>query len=200
VVATDLFSGMLQTIAEAAAALDLTVETLLADLQAFPFARDGFDLVFANHVLYHLPDIDQGVRELARVTRPAGTLVATTNADDTPVAVIDLHRAALDRLGAPADPEPPSAFSLRNGEAVLRKSFADVRLHVFRDEQVYPAPRPWLRCTAQPGDSTPPATSPGSTRPTWPRPPSRWRHPGASCAARSLTSPIVMGSFICTGA
>lgn len=138
VVACDLFGGMLQTIAEAAAEQGMTVETRIADIQALPFDADSFDLVLANHVLYHLPDIGQGVRELARVTRPRGTLVATTNADDIPVAVIDLHLAALERTGFGTEPEWPSAFSLRNGAGILRKSYDDVRLYTFRDQQVFP--------------------------------------------------------------
>ena len=138
VVATDLFSGMLETIARAGAEQGLTVETRVADIQALPFDADSFDLVLANHVLYHLPDIDRGVRELARVTRPTGTLVATTNADDIPVAVVDLHVAALRRIGIAAEPDEPSTFSLRNGERVLREAYDDVRLHTFRDQQVFP--------------------------------------------------------------
>jgi ubiquinone/menaquinone biosynthesis C-methylase UbiE len=138
VIASDLFSGMLETIVQAAAGHGLTVQAQRADIQALPFDADTFDLVLANHVLYHLPDIDQGVRELARVTRSSGTLVATTNADDIPVAVIDLHRAAQARIGIAAEPEESSTFSLRNGEAVLRKSYDDVQLHTFRDQQVFP--------------------------------------------------------------
>lgn len=138
IVAADLFSGMLETITRAGAEQGLTVETRIADIQSLPFEADSFDLVLANHVLYHLPDIDRGVRELARVTRPSGTVVATTNADDIPVAVVELHLAALDRIGFGTEPEGPSAFSLRNGAQVLRRAFEDVRLHTFRDQQAFP--------------------------------------------------------------
>jgi SAM-dependent methyltransferase len=96
--------------------------------------------VLANHVLYHLPDIDRGVRELARVTAPGGLAVATTNADDIPVPVIDLHHAVLDRLGVRHDPRQRSSFSLGNGEERMRVGFREVELRVYEDRAVFGTP------------------------------------------------------------
>ena len=42
---------------------------LHASAQALPFADDQFDLVVAAEVLEHLPDPDQGLAEMARVSR-----------------------------------------------------------------------------------------------------------------------------------
>jgi len=55
------------------------VEGYPADLQALPFADDTFDVVVANHMLYHLPDPAAGVGELARVANPAGRVIVATN-------------------------------------------------------------------------------------------------------------------------
>src|SRR5262249_30888878 len=42
--------------------------------------EDGeFDCVTANWMLYHVPDLDRGLAEIARLLRPGGRLVATTN-------------------------------------------------------------------------------------------------------------------------
>ncbi len=38
-----------------------------------PYEDASFDLVFNNSALEHIPDIDATLREIARVTRPAGT-------------------------------------------------------------------------------------------------------------------------------
>ena len=54
------------------------VDAQVADVQALPFEDGSFDCVAANWVLYHVPDLDLGVRELARVLRPGGRLVAAT--------------------------------------------------------------------------------------------------------------------------
>jgi SAM-dependent methyltransferase len=199
VVACDLFPGMLRTTAEAAAGQGLTVATQVADIQALPFAADRFDLVFANHVLYHLSDIDQGVRELARVTRPAGTLVATTNADDIAVAVIDLHLAALERIGIATEPEGPSTFSLRTGAEVLRKSFEDIRPHTYRDQQVFPDAAALVSAYRTTGRFRAAAQQPGIGETGLVEAAAEVAAEWADRQGGRLTSPIVMGAFVCTG-
>jgi len=54
------------------------IDVHLADVQSLPFADGEFDCVAANWVLYHVPDLDLGVSELARVIRRGGRLVAAT--------------------------------------------------------------------------------------------------------------------------
>jgi SAM-dependent methyltransferase len=55
------------------------VEAREGDVCALPFGDGAFDCVTANWVLYHAPDIDLALSELARVLRPGGRLVAATN-------------------------------------------------------------------------------------------------------------------------
>jgi SAM-dependent methyltransferase len=55
------------------------VEAIVGDVQDLPF-RDGiFDCAVAAWMLYHVPDLDLALRELRRVLRPDGRLVAVTN-------------------------------------------------------------------------------------------------------------------------
>jgi SAM-dependent methyltransferase len=55
------------------------VEAVNASVEHLPFADGEFDAVSANWMLYHLPDLDRGLSELARVLRPGGRLVAVLN-------------------------------------------------------------------------------------------------------------------------
>ncbi len=48
------------------------------DAQAIPFADASFDMVIANHMLYHVPDRPQALAEIRRVLRPGGRLYAAT--------------------------------------------------------------------------------------------------------------------------
>jgi ubiquinone/menaquinone biosynthesis C-methylase UbiE len=55
------------------------VDAHVGDVCALPFGDASFDCVTANWMLYHAPDIDLALSELARVLRHGGTLVAATN-------------------------------------------------------------------------------------------------------------------------
>jgi ubiquinone/menaquinone biosynthesis C-methylase UbiE len=51
----------------------------VGDVQALPFGDAEFDVVVANFMLYHVPDVHRALAELARVLRSGGSLVAATN-------------------------------------------------------------------------------------------------------------------------
>ncbi len=51
----------------------------LADAQALPFVNAAFDVVIANHMLYHVPDRARAFQEIRRVLRPTGRFFAATN-------------------------------------------------------------------------------------------------------------------------
>jgi len=44
-----------------------------ADICNLPFENNTFDWIFCNHVLEHIPDDAQAIRELYRVMKPGGT-------------------------------------------------------------------------------------------------------------------------------
>jgi SAM-dependent methyltransferase len=72
--ASDISQGMLDRLADTAAGLELTVETVRTDAEQLPFEDESFDLVFGHAVLHHLPDLDRAAAELLRVLRPGGRL------------------------------------------------------------------------------------------------------------------------------
>jgi ubiquinone/menaquinone biosynthesis C-methylase UbiE len=55
------------------------VEARVGDVQALTFADGEFDVAIAAWMLYHVPDLERGIAELARVLRPGGRLVVATN-------------------------------------------------------------------------------------------------------------------------
>jgi len=63
-----------------------------------PFSADEFDLVFSHGVLHHIPDIQSGQREIHRVLKADGRLVAmlyARNSLNYQVSIRILRRAAL---------------------------------------------------------------------------------------------------------
>jgi SAM-dependent methyltransferase len=96
------------------------VEAACADIETLPFGDGRFDCVLANRVLYHVPDLDRGLGEIARVLRPGGRLIAVTYSDD--------HlRELSDLVGW----SPRTTFSAENGAAALRNHFASVERRDF---------------------------------------------------------------------
>src|SRR6266508_3094173 len=72
----DEFDGLLQ--AARAPGLDARI----ADIIGLPFPDGEFDVVMCNHVLYHLPDRDRVIAELARVLKPGGRFTGIYNFRD----------------------------------------------------------------------------------------------------------------------
>jgi ubiquinone/menaquinone biosynthesis C-methylase UbiE len=138
VVCADLSHGMLLTAREEAGVRGARIKLCQASIEALPFPDRAFDLAVAAHVLYHLPDTAGGARELARVLRPGGCLLATTNSERAPrVLVLELHYRALEDLGIPfrREAEP---FSIENGRRPLEAAFGRVEAHYFRETQTAP--------------------------------------------------------------
>jgi SAM-dependent methyltransferase len=76
VVAVDLSPRMVEL------ARERRVDARVGDVQSMSFPDGTFDVAVANWMLYHVPDLDRGLSELARVLCPAGRLVAATNGLD----------------------------------------------------------------------------------------------------------------------
>ncbi len=91
------------------------VNAEVGDVQRLRFPDATFDSAIAAWMLYHVPDLDQGLAELARVVEPGGHLVAVTNADG--------HlRELRDVMGV----EFKSGFVRETGEAALLRHFRAV--------------------------------------------------------------------------
>jgi SAM-dependent methyltransferase len=93
------------------------VDASVADVQALPFSDGAFDVVVAAWMLYHVPDLELAVAEIARVLVPGGRLVASTNSV--------FHLQELRELVGSG----PSSitFSRESGTELLARHFETVR-------------------------------------------------------------------------
>ena len=117
---TDLSPGMIEEARGRLGGLKSRVVYEVADAQALPFTDGSFDAVIANHVLFHVPDRDRALGEVARVLRPGGTVFATTNGADH---LRELRRFVREQWSA--------EFSVENGPAQLERYFRDVEVERF---------------------------------------------------------------------
>ncbi|WP_053914573.1 class I SAM-dependent methyltransferase [Streptomyces sp. SCSIO 75703] len=104
----------------------------VADAMRLPLATGSVDAALALHMLYHVPDIPQAVRELARVVARDGLVVASTNSGRDKAELDDLwQRAARDILGmdrGPARLTLSARFSLEKAPAFLGAEFGRVEV------------------------------------------------------------------------
>ena len=122
-----------------------------ADAMQLPFANDSVDVVMANHMMYHLPDIDAAIEEFRRVLRPDGALlVATNSAQSMPELQVLMRRAILlltRSVGTQVRPPAPASdlFALENGARKLSHHFYAVVRYDLPSKLVFPDVEPLMR-------------------------------------------------------
>jgi SAM-dependent methyltransferase len=127
-VLTDLSDGMLDAAAEVVhqiASMEL-VATEACDAQDLPFPDDSFDVVVANHMLYHVPEPARAVAEFARVLRRDGTLLAATNGPNHLDVITEITRQ---ELGWSSGDFVERRFGRSSGGAILEGAFGEVTWH-----------------------------------------------------------------------
>ena len=144
VIGLDLAEGSLGEARARVAVEGLPVDCIIGDVEALPFDDRSFDLVLANYMLYHVPDLDQAIAELRRVLRPGGTLLAATNGQDHMSELWQLAELAFIHLGVSPQKATEAiergraagalSFRLETGAQCLRRSFTDVHLERYQDE------------------------------------------------------------------
>jgi SAM-dependent methyltransferase len=125
---TDISSGMVEEASARVCGMGRwrDVRAEVADVCALPFAEKSFDVVLAMHMLYHAPDLDKALSEIARVLRDDGTAVASTNGIANLASLFELGHSVL---GGPMADPAAAVFGLESGEAAMRRHFRNVEVY-----------------------------------------------------------------------
>jgi ubiquinone/menaquinone biosynthesis C-methylase UbiE len=139
------------TIVETARARLPRADLRQGNLEALPFADAEFDLVLSSQVIEHVLDAPAAMRELARVLRPGGHLVVSTDNERNRVSrALNAPRTALVRTlrlqGVRGQIESPATPYTRDSFRRLLEDAGLVveRLETFRFHLMWPLDRPLL--------------------------------------------------------
>lgn len=97
----------------------------VVDIQNIPYEDEYFDMVIANYMLYHVPDIDKALSEVRRVLKKDGVFYAATSGEN------GIMETIVGWLGMPNAYK--NTFSLENGGEKLSKYFSKVEIERYID-------------------------------------------------------------------
>lgn len=95
------------------------------DAQEIPLEDGSVDIVIANMMLYHLPDLSRALQEIRRVLRDDGVFYCATGGENGIDSYIRhaLHLPRAEKL----------KFTLQNGEEILHTVFSQVEKRLYED-------------------------------------------------------------------
>lgn len=102
------------------------------DIQELPFAKESFDVVIANHVLFYCQDITKAIKELSRVLKKDGFLLAGTYGKRHMMEVSELVKDFDERISLAAQ-HLYDRFGKENGHTLLEPFFSQVSWKEYED-------------------------------------------------------------------
>lgn len=127
---SDLSNGMLDAAWRNLVVTGRNFKIEQIDAQSIPYKDETFDIVIANHMIYHVPDRSKALAEINRVLKKSGHLIATTVGESHMKELTDwLQRVDNDNDFSPFI----LPFTLENGKEQLEKVFSEVTLSRYED-------------------------------------------------------------------
>lgn len=121
------------------------VDAVVGDAEALPFADDEFDAVTARHMLYHLPDPNQALRELRRIIHPGGRVAVSVNHPATCARIRQLIIDCAAEYGLAAAAGMVNDVNSQTLPTMMTTVFGDVRIHQCDNALTFDAPEPLIR-------------------------------------------------------
>ena len=124
---SDASQGMVQEVEQSLHHTDLKFTFEVVEAQSIPYEKHSFDVVIANHMLYHVPDLARALSEIRRVLQPEGRLYTTTVGLNHMAELTEVPR----KLGigtSDSSDHTVAQFNLDNGAEKLAQWFAEVEV------------------------------------------------------------------------
>ena len=104
----------------------------IINAEQIPYFNGLFDIVIANYMLYHIPDLEKALSEISRVLKTSGKFYAATFGLDYMKELTELVSNYDNNTSFSLRPLA-RVFGLENGGKMLRKYFEDVKMMKYND-------------------------------------------------------------------
>lgn len=126
---SDISEGMVEEVRNK---LGSDFNCIVADAEKIPFKDAYFDSIIANHVLFYLNDLNQGLKEIRRVLKPNGVLYCSTYGSRHMKEITDIVQNFDSRINL-SNHSLYDVFGLENGECILKQYFTSVQRMDYQD-------------------------------------------------------------------
>ncbi|MCM1130741.1 MAG: class I SAM-dependent methyltransferase [Roseburia sp.] len=126
-VLTDISEGMIETARNKIGNIH-NVAYQVVDIQDIPFESNSFDIVIANMMLYHVPDLKKGLSEVKRVLKDGGSFYCATYGEH---GIVHYIANLLKPYGV--EERVNKNFTLQNGKQILEQYFMSIEMQEYID-------------------------------------------------------------------
>ena len=126
---SDISEGMVEEVRNK---LGSDFNCIVADAEKIPFKDAYFDSIIANHVLFYLNDLNQGLKEIRRVLKSNGVLYCSTYGSKHMKEITDIVQSFDSRINL-SNHSLYDVFGLENGESILKEYFTSVQRMDYQD-------------------------------------------------------------------
>ncbi|ACA56753.1 methyltransferase domain-containing protein [Clostridium botulinum] len=130
---TDFSEGMLKDAKKNLGEKRSRFNFKIVNAESIPFGEESFDVVIANHMLYHVPNINKALKEINRVLKSEGILFASTVGKNHMkeireiISTFDIYNLTSKSW------EMTDSFQLENGLKIVSEYFNMVELKRYKD-------------------------------------------------------------------
>ena len=141
---TDFSNGMLKDAKKNLDTKSQRFKFQIVDAQNIPFENCSFDVVIANHMLYHVPDREKAFSEIQRVLKPNGYFYASTVGKNHMKEMREIVSRFNSESITTKSWDSTESFQLENGLGQVSKWFKEVKLNRYNDSLVVTHPTPLI--------------------------------------------------------
>jgi ubiquinone/menaquinone biosynthesis C-methylase UbiE/DNA-binding transcriptional MerR regulator len=130
---TDFSDGMLKDAKKNLGEKKSRFNFKIVNAENIPFEEESFNIVIANHMLYHVPNINKALKEINRVLKSEGVLFASTVGKNHMkeireiISTFDIYSLTSESW------ESTDSFQLENGLKIVSEYFNMVELKRYKD-------------------------------------------------------------------